>query len=124
MVPAGSLAKASSVGAKTVKGPAVFMVSARPAAPRAAARVLKAPEPIVSAMSAFFSTVTEEESRFPSSYHEDTAFTVPERVVWDEGEVGGSVMGARKAAAPVLIVSASMARMNATEVIVCRIDES
>eukprot|EP00900_Chrysochromulina_parva_P018519 jgi/Chrpa1/26669/Chrysochromulina_OHIO_Genome00008204-RA len=53
MVPAGSLAKAASVGANTVKGPTLFMVSTRPAAPSAAARVLKAPAPpAVSTMSA------------------------------------------------------------------------
>ena len=51
-VPAGSLAKASSVGAKTVNGPGDFMVSTRPAAPSAAARVLKVPAPTaVSTMS-------------------------------------------------------------------------
>ena len=52
-VPAGSLAKAASVGANTVNGPALFIVSTRPAAPSAAARVLKAPAPTaVSMMSA------------------------------------------------------------------------
>ena len=39
-VPAGSLAKASSVGAKTVKGPGPSRVSTRPAALTAATRVL------------------------------------------------------------------------------------
>src|ERR1700728_1788146 len=39
-VPAGSLAKASSVGAKTVKGPGLLRVSTRPAALTAATRVL------------------------------------------------------------------------------------
>jgi hypothetical protein len=39
-VPAGSLAKASSVGAKTVNGPAPSSVSTRPAAFTAATRVL------------------------------------------------------------------------------------
>src|SRR5882762_326567 len=39
-VPAGSLAKASSVGAKTVKGPALLRVSTRPPALTAATRVL------------------------------------------------------------------------------------
>src|SRR5579863_1692084 len=42
-VPAGSLLKASSVGANTVKGPLPFRVSARPAAWSAAAKVLKVP---------------------------------------------------------------------------------
>src|SRR5271166_2576197 len=42
-VPAGNLANASSVGAKTVKGPLPFRVSTRPAACRAAARVLNEP---------------------------------------------------------------------------------
>src|SRR5581483_2048603 len=42
-VPAGSLLKASSVGANTVKGPLPFRVSARPAACSAAAKVLKVP---------------------------------------------------------------------------------
>jgi hypothetical protein len=44
-VPAGSLANAASVGAKTVNGPADFSVETKPAAPRAAARVLKEPAP-------------------------------------------------------------------------------
>src|SRR5277367_6448112 len=39
-VPAGSFAKASSVGAKTVKGPGLLRVSTRPAALTAATRVL------------------------------------------------------------------------------------
>src|SRR5271166_5911172 len=42
-VPAGSLAKASSVGAKTVKGPLPFKVSTSPAAFTAATRVLNCP---------------------------------------------------------------------------------
>src|SRR5271165_3753355 len=44
-VPAGSLAKASSVGAKTVKGPLPFKVSTSPAAFTAATRVLNCPAP-------------------------------------------------------------------------------
>ena len=44
-VPAGSLANAASVGANTVNGPADFRVETKPAAPRAAARVLKEPAP-------------------------------------------------------------------------------
>jgi hypothetical protein len=44
-VPSGSLAKASSVGAKTVNGPSDFRVSTRPAAPSAAARVPNEPAP-------------------------------------------------------------------------------
>ena len=52
-VPAGSLAKASSVGAKTVKGPAPLRVSTKPAAVTAATRVVKEPaETAVSTMSA------------------------------------------------------------------------
>src|SRR5512147_2026468 len=43
MVPAGSLAKASSVGAKTVNGPAPLRVSTNPAACTAATKVLKRP---------------------------------------------------------------------------------
>src|ERR1700729_766562 len=39
-VPAGSFAKASSVGAKTVKGPGLLSVSTRPPALTAATRVL------------------------------------------------------------------------------------
>ena len=39
-VPGGSLAKASSVGAKTVKGPGLLSVSTRPPALTAATRVL------------------------------------------------------------------------------------
>ena len=39
-MPAGSLAKASLVGAKTVKGPALLSVSTRPAALTAATRVV------------------------------------------------------------------------------------
>jgi len=39
----GQLGKASSVGAKTVKGPLPFSVSVRPAASIALARVLKDP---------------------------------------------------------------------------------
>src|SRR3954465_3350687 len=42
-VPAGSLAKASSVGAKTVNGPGPLSVSTSPAACRAAASVLNDP---------------------------------------------------------------------------------
>src|SRR5579862_2718419 len=42
-VPAGSLLKASSVGANTVKGPLPFKVSARPAACSAVVNVLKVP---------------------------------------------------------------------------------
>ena len=42
-VPAGSLAKASSVGANTVNGPALLRVSIKLAAVSAAARVLKVP---------------------------------------------------------------------------------
>src|SRR5512135_2438603 len=41
-VPLGSLAKAASVGAKTVKGPLPLRVSARPAAVKAAHKVPKA----------------------------------------------------------------------------------
>ena len=44
-VPSGSLAKASSVGAKTVKGPSEFRVSLRPAASMAAVRVVKPASP-------------------------------------------------------------------------------
>lgn len=48
----GILAKASSVGAKTVKGPEDLRVSTRPATVRAVARVLKEPAPTaVSTMS-------------------------------------------------------------------------
>ena len=39
-VPAGNFANASSVGANTVKGPALFKVSTKPAAVTAAANVL------------------------------------------------------------------------------------
>jgi hypothetical protein len=42
-VPAGSAAKAASVGAKTVKGPLPLKVSTRPAALTAATNVLKLP---------------------------------------------------------------------------------
>ncbi len=42
-MPSGSLAKASSVGANTVKGPSPLSVSTRSAAPKAAARVVKRP---------------------------------------------------------------------------------
>ena len=42
-VPAGSLAKASSVGANTVNGPAPFSVGIRPATVTAAAKDLKVP---------------------------------------------------------------------------------
>ena len=45
-VPAGSLANASSSGAKTVKGPFPFSVSINPAAWTAAMSVLKFPTPI------------------------------------------------------------------------------
>jgi hypothetical protein len=49
----GILAKASSVGAKTVKGPFPLSVSTRPAAPKAVAKVLNEPAPTaVSTMSA------------------------------------------------------------------------
>src|SRR6478735_6903442 len=52
-VPAGSLAKSSSVGANTVNGPSPLRVSTRPAAWRAAARVVKLPAATaVSTMSA------------------------------------------------------------------------
>jgi len=52
-VPAGKAAKASSVGAKTVKGPSPLRVSTNSAAPRAAARVVKRPSATaVSTMSA------------------------------------------------------------------------
>jgi hypothetical protein len=44
-VPGGSLAKASSVGAKTVNGPGPFRVVTRFAAPKAAANVLNEPAP-------------------------------------------------------------------------------
>jgi hypothetical protein len=44
-VPAGSAAKASSVGAKTVKGPSPFSVSTSPAASTAATSVPKLPAP-------------------------------------------------------------------------------
>ena len=54
-VPLGSLAKASSVGAKTVKGPALLRVSTRPAAPRAAARVVKLPAPTAVSTMSFIS---------------------------------------------------------------------
>jgi hypothetical protein len=57
IVPSGNLAKASSVGAKTVKGPSLFNVVTKSAAPRAAAKVLKDPAATaVSTMS--FGTVT------------------------------------------------------------------
>jgi len=59
-VPAGSLAKASSVGAKTVKGPGPFNVSTRSAALRAAARVLN--EPAATAVS----TMSEEPCVLPA----------------------------------------------------------
>jgi len=42
-VPSGSLAKASSVGAKTVKGPSPLRASTKPAACKAAAKVVKRP---------------------------------------------------------------------------------
>ena len=42
-VPAGNFAKASSEGAKTVKGPLPFSVSINPAAVSAAARVVNLP---------------------------------------------------------------------------------
>lgn len=42
-VPWGNLAKASSVGAKTVKGPGLFNVSTSPAACTAVTNVLKLP---------------------------------------------------------------------------------
>ena len=45
MVPAGSPANASSVGAKTVKGPSPDSVSASPAASRAATSVWNLPSP-------------------------------------------------------------------------------
>src|SRR4051794_38816784 len=45
MVPAGSLAKASSVGASTVNGPVPFRVLTRSAAWTAATRVLNLPAP-------------------------------------------------------------------------------
>ncbi len=48
-VPAGSFAKASSVGAKTVNGPTPLSVSTNPAALTAATRVLK--EPALAAVS-------------------------------------------------------------------------
>jgi hypothetical protein len=52
-VPAGSLAKAASVGANTVNGPGPLRVSTRPAALSAVARVLKLPAATaVSTMSA------------------------------------------------------------------------
>ncbi len=51
-VPAGSLAKASSVGANTVNGPGPFSVSTSPAAFTAATRVLNFPATAVSTMSA------------------------------------------------------------------------
>jgi hypothetical protein len=51
-VPGGSFAKASSVGAKTVNGPFPLRVSTRPAAVRAAVRVLK--EPALTAVSTIF----------------------------------------------------------------------
>ena len=55
-MPLGSLANASSVGAKTVKGPSPFRVSVRPAASMALARVLKEPAALaVSMMSALAS---------------------------------------------------------------------
>src|SRR5512139_3636427 len=44
-VPAGSLANAASVGAKTVNGPLPWRVSTRPAAFTAATRVLKLSAP-------------------------------------------------------------------------------
>ena len=44
--PSGSLENASSVGANTVNGPALFKVPIKFAAPRAAARVLNFPEEI------------------------------------------------------------------------------
>lgn len=57
-VPLGSLAKASSVGANTVKGPGPFNVSTKPAAPRAAAKVEKDPAATaVSTMSAMLREV-------------------------------------------------------------------
>src|ERR1700687_943755 len=43
VVPAGNFANASSVGAKTVKGPLPFRVSTRPAACSAAVKVLNEP---------------------------------------------------------------------------------
>jgi hypothetical protein len=52
MVPAGSFAKAESVGAKTVKGPGLFNVSTRFAAVTAVTSVSKLPAPTaVSTMS-------------------------------------------------------------------------
>ena len=48
-VPAGSLAKASSVGAKTVNGPLPFSVSTRSVAWTAATNVLK--DPVLTAVS-------------------------------------------------------------------------
>ena len=57
----GSLAKASSVGANTVKGPAPFSAGTRPAAVRAAARVLNDPaETAVSTISAMLTVTLDE----------------------------------------------------------------
>src|ERR1700683_3922492 len=56
-VPAGNLAKASSVGAKTVKGPLPFRVSTRPAGWSAAARVLKEPAAMAVSTMSFLSGV-------------------------------------------------------------------
>jgi hypothetical protein len=49
-VPAGSLAKAASVGAKTVNGPAPFRVSLNPAALMAATNVLNCPALVATSM--------------------------------------------------------------------------
>ena len=61
-VPLGSFAKASSLGAKTVKGPSPLRVSTKPAAVKAAARVLKLP--LLTAVSTMSLEDSFENARF------------------------------------------------------------
>ena len=62
-VPAGNLANASSVGAKTVNGPLPFRVSTRPAGVNAAASVLN--EPAATAVSSAFVSESNQQGASP-----------------------------------------------------------
>jgi hypothetical protein len=75
------LAKASSVGAKTVNGPALFKVGTKPAAVSAAARVLNDPAPTaVSTMSAFKAGMERTGMRFATKAFDTTRVEAMRRV--------------------------------------------
>ena len=73
-VPLGSLANASSVGAKTVKGPFPLRVSTRPAALTAATSVLKLPAPTAVSTMSFLGAAERTETVIKSTRADEINF--------------------------------------------------